>query len=541
MIVKALLVIMPLFLVFWAPEVNRGTHLAPNTEICDNAVDDDGDGRIDLNDPDCDCPPPEPVSLIPNPSFEEQECCPGNSSQMYCTTDWIQASIPTTDYINTCGWLGWPEFIVPLPLPDGDGCVGFRNGRPGLNSNDPQPNWKEYAGACLTAPMKIGEVYRIEFYVGFALPRHSPTINIAFFGAPSCSDLPFDEEDAQYGCPTNDVTRGWIELGKVRVSGANNWQKAMIELSPRVDIEAIAIGPDCERKPSLIPFYYFLDNLILAERVAFEEFNIRASGNPCAGDVTLEVADKYNYSYQWYRNGIALIGETKAQLAGALEEGQYQVRLTGPGGCSVTNAYTFRIPVKRSTQEERICPGDAYLFNDQLLTENGTYRDTLLTAGGCDSIVELRLEVMGEAVDTIYAKIFDAETLTIGNRRFRQPGEYTFTLQSSENCDSLVHLVLDRYKTYIPNAFSPDGDGINDTFTIYGSEDIKEVAELRIFNRWGVQVFEKQNFSPGDDTEGWDGRQGGQFAPPGTYVYLARIVFDDDKPRLVKGAFTLVR
>lgn len=539
---EGILIFGALMLAAWAP-VSVRSHVPPafKAEICDNAQDDDDDGLIDLNDPDCDCPPPEPVSLIPNPSFEEQECCPGNSSQMYCTADWLQASIPTTDYINTCGWLGWPDFTVPLPIPDGDGCVGFRNGRPGLNSNDPQPNWKEYAGACLAAPMKIGEYYRIEFYVGFAHPRHSPPINIAFYGASSCSNLPFDEEDAQYGCPTNDVTRGWTELAKVRVSGVNNWQKSMVEFTPNRDIEAIAIGPDCERKPSMIPYYYFLDNLILAERVAFEEFNIRASGNLCAGNAVLEVADKYNYSYQWYKDGIALIGETGARLSGALQEGHYQVRLMGPGGCSVTDAYPFRIPVKRSVQEEHICPGDDYEFNGQYLRESGVYHDTLQTTGGCDSIVELQLSVVEEAVDTVYAKIFDAEVWTMNGRRFDQPGEYTLSLQSSNNCDSLVYLMLDRYDVFIPSAFSPNSDGINDFFSIYGDAEIREVPELQIFDRWGSLVFAAKNLDPADPSGGWDGLSGGQPAPNGVYVYLAKIVFDDGKARAVSGTVTLVK
>ena len=49
-------------------------------EICDNAIDDDLDGLIDLNDPDCDCQIIEPVSLIPNPSFEDYTCCPNSVS-----------------------------------------------------------------------------------------------------------------------------------------------------------------------------------------------------------------------------------------------------------------------------------------------------------------------------------------------------------------------------------------------------------------------------------------------------------------------------
>lgn len=521
----------------WTPMSSWFSMPVPNIEICDNARDDDGDGWIDLNDPDCDCPPPLPKSLIPNPSFEEKDCCPGNSAQMYCATGWIQASVPTTDYLNTCGWLGWEEYLPPLPFPDGDGCIGFRDGRPGANGNGPQSQWKEYIGACLDAPMKIGKIYRIEFHLGFSRPLNSPPINVAFYGAESCSNLPVDEDDAEYGCPTNDVHRGWKELGKVRVSGNHNWQQAMIEFSPSRDIEAIVIGPDCERRPSQDGLYYFLDNLILAEREEFD-FDIRPFGNPCTGTAVLEIPEREGFSYQWYRDGIALVGATDYRLAGPLEEGRYQVRLSGPNGCGLTDAYTFRVPITRTVQEERICAGDQYPFNGLLLTKSGKYLDTLKTTRGCDSIVELRLSVRDAAVDTVHAKIFDSEAWQLGNHRFRQPGEYSLTLQSSDYCDSLVHLVLDRYQAYIPNAFSPNGDGVNDFFTIYGSEEVKEVAELLVFNRWGTQVFAAQGIAPGD---GWDGRHRGQFAPSGVYVYLARIIFDDDKPRVVKGTVMLIR
>lgn len=94
-------------------------------EICNNAIDDDNDGLIDLNDPDCDCELIRPVSRIPNPSFEDFDCCPDNKSQLDCATSWIQASNPTTDFIHTCGWMGWQEFPPPMPFPDGDGIVGL--------------------------------------------------------------------------------------------------------------------------------------------------------------------------------------------------------------------------------------------------------------------------------------------------------------------------------------------------------------------------------------------------------------------------------
>lgn len=526
----------------WAP-VPVLIHSPPlhhNAEICDNALDDDGDGLIDLNDPDCECPPPSPRSYIPNPSFEERDCCPGNNSQMYCASSWIQASIPTTDFIHTCGWLGWEDFPAPLPMPDGEGCIGFRNGRPGANGNGPQANWKEYAGACLTKPLEIGGIYRLEFQVGFAHPRHSPPVNVAIYGAPFCESLPFDEEDADYGCPTSDVTRGWIELGKVRVSGNNGWQKATLEFSPSRQINAIAIGPGCERMPSQTPLYYFLDDLILAGREEFD-FNISASGAPCAGDAVLQIPERDSFEYQWYKDGIALVGENEAQLRGALEEGTYRVQLSGPEGCSLTAPYVFGIPAIRTVREVSICPGEQYAFNNRLIAQSGVYLDTLKTAGNCDSLVELRLSVAGAVADTLYAKIFDSEVLTMGNRRFSRPGEYTLSFQSSDNCDSLVYLVVERYEAFIPTAFSPNDDGINDFFSIYGNAEIEEVLELQIFDRWGGLVYSGQGILPTDPSSGWDGRSGGRPVPNGVYVYLAQIVFNDGKARTVKGLVTLVR
>ena len=78
-------------------------------EICDNGVDDDSDGLIDLNDPDCQCAGITGSSasvqdLIPNSSFEDTDCCPSSFSQLNCAQNWVQASNATSDYFNTCDY-----------------------------------------------------------------------------------------------------------------------------------------------------------------------------------------------------------------------------------------------------------------------------------------------------------------------------------------------------------------------------------------------------------------------------------------------------
>jgi len=371
--------------------------------------------------------------------------------------------------------------------------------------------------------------------VGFSKPLHSPPFSLAFYGTSSCANVPFNEDDASFGCPTNNLA--WVELGKVRVSGSNSWQQAAIEFSPSRDIEAVAIGPDCVRNPSAAGIYYFLDKLVLADSQAFD-FAIRSLGNPCTGEARLSMPAHDGLSYQWYKDGIALLGETGPKLDRAPEAGAYQVRQIGPNGCSLTQAFFYQVPVERSLQEVSICRGTTYDFNGQLVQAEGVYFDTLRSNSNCDSIVELRLDVQEAILDTVYAKIFASEDFTFGGRRFDRPGEYSLRFTSEANCDSLVTLVLDRYRVFIPNAFSPNGDGENDRFSILGGEELRGVPELRIYDRWGAEVYAARDLGP---TDGWDGRTGGQPAPGGIYLYQARILFDDQEERAVLGTVTLLR
>ena len=333
----------------------------PTPEICDNAIDDDGDGLIDLNDRDCDCPIVEPISLIPNPSFEDRTCCPSGRAQMNCADDWIQASAPTTDYIHMCGWKGWENLPVPLPIPEGQGCVGFRNGRFGGNGTN--ANWKEYAGACLLSPLKANVSYKFQFYIGFTHSRNSPPTNVTFYGSTSCNNLPFGNGDDRFGCPTNGP--GWEKLGEVYVRGANQWILTEINVTPDKDIHAMAIGPDCILVNGTTDIYYFFDNLVLAEEAAFAfEIDLTdQAGGVCADDISLEVPFADSLTYQWYKDGIALVGEDKARMSQIYGDGDYQVKLVSPNiGCRITGEYEYRRPQPVFEQSVTICEGESFSF-----------------------------------------------------------------------------------------------------------------------------------------------------------------------------------
>jgi len=322
-------------------------------EICDNGVDDDNDNLIDFNDDDCFCQIVDAKSLIPNPSFEDQNCCPDDRSQLYCADSWIQASAPTTDFIHTCDWLGWDQFPPPRPFPDGEGIMGFRDGRV-RSTNNPEPYWKEYAGACLLSPLLKDSSYRFQFDLGFVNEERSPPIDITFFGTSSCDYLPFGGGDIDFGCPTN--SPDWIQLGTTRVSAAtsSSWVNTYIEVVPEEDIYAIAIGPSCRPIDTPVSLYYFFDNLFLTD-LNFFNFKIKEINHPCSREFVLSVPFNENFEYQWYLNGVSLIDEKFSKLRNNYGEGNYQVRIVDKLDCRISANYNYTLPIQSELHIEPHC------------------------------------------------------------------------------------------------------------------------------------------------------------------------------------------
>ena len=87
---------------------------------------------------------------------------------------------------------------------------------------------------------------------------------------------------------------------------------------------------------------------------------------------------------------------------------------------------------------------------------------------------------------------------------------------------------------YIPNAFSPNADGLNDFLLVYGYT-IKEMRFL-IFNQWGEKIFESNN-----QATGWDGKYKGKPQPSGVYMYVCELILNDGKKEVRKGSINLVR
>ncbi len=95
-------------------------------------------------------------------------------------------------------------------------------------------------------------------------------------------------------------------------------------------------------------------------------------------------------------------------------------------------------------------------------------------------------------------------------------------------------------QVFIPNGFSPDGDGLNDILMVRG-KGIVSVKSFVIFNRWGEIVFERANFSPNEKAFGWDGKVKGRAATPDVFVYTADVICENGTSYKYKGNISLIK
>ena len=142
--------------------------------------------------------------------------------------------------------------------------------------------------------------------------------------------------------------------------------------------------------------------------------------------------------------------------------------------------------------------------------------------------------------DTILS-CFDCNSPTVfplNNRTYR------VTVRDSAGCtafDDVLVEVLKKRPIFIPTVFSPNGDGVNDFFTIYGNQAATSIRDFKIFSRWGELMYQKQDFSLNVDNLGWNGTFNGVALQPDVYAFYAVIRFIDGEEILYKGDVTLVK
>jgi gliding motility-associated-like protein len=164
--------------------------------------------------------------------------------------------------------------------------------------------------------------------------------------------------------------------------------------------------------------------------------------------------------------------------------------------------------------------------------------------------------------------ICDSVTLSVGNGNYTSilwntndttpsivvstSGVFTVRVANA-NCTNTDSVRIKKdcfYDVYIPTAFSPNGDGVNDVYVPLSNIKGMVVIDFVIFNRWGEKVFESKDFpptyivannAPTDITKGWNGLFKGELAQQDDYVYFFTAKMPDDEVKIYKGTFALLR
>jgi len=121
---------------------------------------------------------------------------------------------------------------------------------------------------------------------------------------------------------------------------------------------------------------------------------------------------------------------------------------------------------------------------------------------------------------------------------------FKVTASNSYGCkaedDVTIFVVCDNSQIFLPNTFTPNGDGNNDYFYPQG-RGLSIIHRFRIYSRWGELLYEVQNIQPNDELKGWDGTYKGEQLKPDVYVYIIDATCFSGAPMQIKGDISLIR
>lgn len=204
----------------------------------------------------------------------------------------------------------------------------------------------------------------------------------------------------------------------------------------------------------------------------------------------------------------------------SLPAGNYEPTVMDAAGCTAALQRSITGTTPPQFGEFTIKPAECQEANGALTAafEGGSGALTLTLNG---QIQTLEFPIMGLAAD-----------------------DYLLLLGDSIGCVDTLTFAIPRINCpiYLPNAFSPNDDGINDRFRPQAIGDLEaQVVRFYVFDRWGGFVFKSENRAFSDPGNGWDGRKDGKVLEQGVYTWLLEVGFSDGGKVLMSGDVVLVR
>jgi gliding motility-associated-like protein len=263
------------------------------------------------------------------------------------------------------------------------------------------------------------------------------------------------------------------------------------------------------------------------------------------GIILGQVSEGENLTHSWsLGNGDTLVG---TDLTYAYDSaGTYEIILSTTDGCrTVYDSAVVEIEEGETFDVQRqLCPGDSLTFMDSVLKDTGVYRFVGSGSGQCDSIFLVTItQLVRDTVDR-EVEICPGIAIELYGQSFEDVDTLQLTIPG-QLCDTIVNLALVQSEDCpclgeFPNAFTPNSDGMNDTYGMFPIKDgcnplDLDNFEMNVYNRWGQKLF-----STKDIEEKWDGRFKGEDCV--SDVYLVSYSYDYEGTTKSKSIdVTLVR
>jgi gliding motility-associated-like protein len=306
--------------------------------------------------------------------------------------------------------------------------------------------------------------------------------------------------------PKPGVSYSWSPSAGLSNPNISN-PKAKPDVTTEYELTVRSAGGGCINKDTVVVRASIVDSSLLLTGKSF--FCITGSDSAVLSVQPIE-------TIQWFRDGSPVSGANQNRYR-INQSGKYYASLTNSDGCSLTTR-TEEIIIESPR------PGIIYPLQYAIMN---------IPAG---------LQAREFGISLLWEPSVYLNNAAIVNPLFTAPAEleqlYTISIKTAAGCvteDVQKVIVIKEVKVYVPTAFTPDNNGLND-FIKPIMLGIKEMKYFRIYNRGGQLVYDH---SP--DQPGWDGNIGGLLQSTGVYVWMFQGIGWDKRTHTKKGTIALIR
>jgi gliding motility-associated-like protein len=497
-------------------------------------------------------------NLVPNPGFEDYINCPSSHSQMPSHWTHVSGHGGSPDYYNTCSDNYNPLkrlYTGYLPYITGDGVMGFYSWDDGLS---------ELVQVELLDSLTYGQ-YSVRFKL--ILGERCGIANNGF-GALFSNTSELDIELPG----TLGLSENYVHSDSI-ITQKGEWVEVNLTYNARGGEKFVTLGnilaplSESERIESSYEFlsvsYYYIDDVVVEKILCQYSYDTLDDKNLCFGDsLQILIPEKHEIVTSNFHNFV-------------FEPGQYNWTLYDSiNNCLIRDTFLIEVDTVSIAlgEDTSICQGDSIFIGEAIKDQRFIWGDGQVTSpiavliggeytievrkGECSDFDSINIDVILPipslvSIDTVvcvgeeyihvlingnYKYTWDDRSVS-QEKSFYQTENTTALVYNSCFTDSVyvdVEFKECQCEVFIPNAFSPNYDNLNDYFEALSVCNF-EIENFEIYNRWGEKLAVEYS------NQGWDGRNDKSPCPQGVYLYIFKLTTSNGKSSIRSGTVHLLR